>query len=337
MNFTRVGTYEGHSQHEVEEKKNPVGQQTPPKTTKVASFSAVITTKNRLNSLKRLLCALREQDVQPAEVIIIDNSDEPLKIQDLLPAYEELNISIHHKNTSRGRKRNFGVKVATHPYVMLCDDDVEVHFDYLSRIRKYLKENPTATFVSGTIMYHDGQNGWQEYFGNPEQPSSKWRKFFQQSRHGENIAKHHGWTKAGWPMFTASDDKVVSTSYYMLKAAVVRRDVLLQYPFDERIVHPVDEGYGLFLHIRKAHVLRDIRVLTHCDHKRSQAREYFFQVMAIDYFQTKYKGHNPGYRKWLMWSLVGYGMMFLKKGQLRSFAMNLKAFRMLLSGQNIYR
>lgn len=303
----------------------------------VVSFTAVITTKNRLHSLKRLLCSLREQDVQPAEVIIIDNSDEPLTLDVLLPAYEELPIRIMHLNTSRGKQRNAGIKAASHPYIVLCDDDVEVHFDYLSRIQQYLEQHPNAQFVSGTIMEYDQRNGWQEYFGNAQKATSKWRAFFQQSLFNKKRNNYPGWTKAGWPQFTASEETTISTSYYMLKAAVVRRDVLLQYPFDERIVHPVDEGYGLFMRISKAHVLRDIRVLTHCDDNRCRARDYYYQVMAIDYFQSKYKGHNPGYRKWLIWSLVGYGMMFLRKGQLRSFAMNLKAFQMLLSGRNIYR
>ena len=84
--------------------------------------SVVIATKNRPDSLDRLLRSLRDQDYRPSEVLVVDDGSEP-PIQEV-----PRNVKTFRNPTSLGMAgaRNLGIRHARGEFIAIFDDDVEV-------------------------------------------------------------------------------------------------------------------------------------------------------------------------------------------------------------------
>lgn len=93
---------------------------------KVRPISAVIPTLNRRERLCRTLAGLFAQEVVPAEVIVIDATVPPVTQDDLPPAPTGVRIVVLAP-TQRGAavQRNEGFSVATQPFILFADDDVD--------------------------------------------------------------------------------------------------------------------------------------------------------------------------------------------------------------------
>jgi GT2 family glycosyltransferase len=86
------------------------------------SVSAVIAARNRPERLRLLLQSLRNQEVQPAEIIIVDDGSEPP-----LPSFEGVTVQVR-LDTSAGacRARNIGLSHTSSKYILIVDDDAEL-------------------------------------------------------------------------------------------------------------------------------------------------------------------------------------------------------------------
>jgi GT2 family glycosyltransferase len=84
--------------------------------------SIVIATKDRQNSLDRLLRSLRCQDYRPFEIVVVDDGSEtPVK-----PAGTEIRNFRNPKNLGLSATRNFGISHAGGEFIAIFDDDVEI-------------------------------------------------------------------------------------------------------------------------------------------------------------------------------------------------------------------
>ncbi|MDD2807216.1 MAG: glycosyltransferase family A protein [Patescibacteria group bacterium] len=120
----------------------------------INKISIIITTRNRLNALKKYALASLEHlqfDTLPYEIIIIDNNSNDgtyIYLQQyaqnnkLLKVFQEKIISI-----SAGR--NKGIKMATGELLIFIDDDCEVDPEWLSRL--YHK------YANGSFFLGQGQ------------------------------------------------------------------------------------------------------------------------------------------------------------------------------------
>jgi len=84
--------------------------------------SIVIATKDRQESLDRLLGSLRLQDYRPFEIVVVDDGSEPPV--DFGGA--EIRIVRNPKNLGATVARNLGIKHAAGEFIAIFDDDVEV-------------------------------------------------------------------------------------------------------------------------------------------------------------------------------------------------------------------
>ena len=314
-------------------------------------ISVVIPTRNRPASLARTLAALARQRPVPDEVIIVDASDTPLP-DSLCAAYPGLTISLFRAQAGVCTQRNAGIRRAIGDSILLCDDDIEPPADYLRRLEEFLRENPAAGAVSGTIC----EPGIARGFATPSIRHVLFAFVFQLSVWADTAALPSGivlapirrwyarrgntWSAAGWPLITQTRSAVVHTATYGLGAALVRRDWLLASPFDERLgTHGIGDNFGVALHFPAAlpiAVLADVFVTHHrAEENRLNAAETFHQrVLALDYF-VRTSGRFPrSSTAWLAWSLVGKAIIAVSQRDRRMLRSITRVLRVVVSGVN---
>lgn len=89
--------------------------------------SCVITTYNGASYLREALRSVANQELRPAEVIVVDDGSTTRSAEEIsLRAGEEYGLKVRYvykKNGGAGSARNFGLKMAQHQYVTFLDDD----------------------------------------------------------------------------------------------------------------------------------------------------------------------------------------------------------------------
>ena len=118
----------------------------------IPKVAVIIPTRNRRESLLKLLKSLKYQLLLPVVVLVVDSSDEIICPSD----YNfEKNIKILVSNRkSAAHQRNLGIRTILTEYpfidfVSFLDDDVEISSDYLRRSISQLVEHIDVVGVSG--------------------------------------------------------------------------------------------------------------------------------------------------------------------------------------------
>lgn len=115
-------------------------------------IGVVIPTRNRKDSLLRLLRSLNGQNLIPDITLIVDSSDKALQLD---PGDFDLNVKVLRSNRrSAAHQRNLGIEqvIREYPdldYISFLDDDVEIPVDYLEKTINHLKANTEVVGVSG--------------------------------------------------------------------------------------------------------------------------------------------------------------------------------------------
>jgi GT2 family glycosyltransferase len=86
-------------------------------------ISIVIATRNRQDSLDRLLRSLRSQDYRPFEILVVDDGSEPPTEF----AETEVKTFRNPSNLGVAASRNLGISRASGEFIAIFDDDVEVN------------------------------------------------------------------------------------------------------------------------------------------------------------------------------------------------------------------
>ncbi len=90
------------------------------------NVSVLIPTVDRYPYLRTLLGQLRQQTVQPQEIIVVDQTS-PERREDLRTAFPDLPLRVFYLDEpGQCSSRNLGLKAAEGEYVLFLDDDVEV-------------------------------------------------------------------------------------------------------------------------------------------------------------------------------------------------------------------
>lgn len=118
------------------------------------TFSLIICTYERPESLKRLLNSVKEQNLYPNEILIIDGSFTN-EIQDMIVehAFENLNyFMVEEKDRGLTRQRNFGIqKSGKVDIVCFLDDDIILMPDYFENLLSTYLAKPETLAVGGWI------------------------------------------------------------------------------------------------------------------------------------------------------------------------------------------
>jgi len=320
-------------------------------------ISAVIATRNRKNSLYRTLQSLSNQTCKLEEVIIVDSGDEKLNENELLENFSDLNIKYITSAPSVCLQRNLGIQKSTSEYIFICDDDIEPEPGYLLALSDYIENNSLVSTVSGLILEKDENEVWVSQHP-PKSPASLLFSFiFQLSVWGElnekvlntfwikpvirfYMQRGNSFTFAGWPVITDFKNPFFKTNIYGLGAGIIKRELLINNPFDEVLDnYGIGDNYGICIRLpNKVTVLTETFVY---HHKESGSRldgelTYYRRVLALHYFLKTSKRFNFINSLWLVWSLFGSFILFMKNRQFRFASAALKSIIVIVTLSNPY-
>ena len=294
-------------------------------------ISMVIPTCNRKESLLKTLHSVSQLQYPLTEVIVVDASEDPFVEDALLKKFPLLNIRYCTSRPSVCVQRNIGVKMAISPYVFLCDDDVEMPPDYLSKITAYLNEHEEAGIVTGYFLQKNKDGEWEYQYRNTSFLKCLWNFIFQLSCWGDfsliktnfiiapllslikkwYAKRGNTYTKAGWPLLTDFTRTVIRTSVYTLGAAVVKKEWLLASPYEEKLVpNGIGDNYGITANMHyhmPIHILSDTHVWHHHapENRLKNIAAYRYRIYALHYFMVNSSRFNRFNIMFLYWSLLG--------------------------------
>jgi glycosyltransferase involved in cell wall biosynthesis len=324
------------------------------------TVSVVVPTRNRPESLRRLLRSLESQLRSPDEVIIVDASEPPLDPGKLRLEHPKLALKYLHTPPSVCSQRNAGIRLARSSHVLLCDDDMELPSNYTSELVRFVQSNPDAGCVTGFVSEPDEAGRFAARFSTPTARHLLFAFLFQLTVWGDaegtegsgftriGVAavkrwyrrRGNTWSLAGWPLITQVRDSVVRTSIYGLGAALVRRDWLLLSPYEEDLgPHGIGDNYGVALGFpqeRPIRVLPHLKVLHHRDPRNRLGAEeaFYLRVLALDRFMRRDARFSLINRAFLAWSLAGSAGIFLARGKTGLLMAALRALAVVLAGRN---
>jgi len=118
-------------------------------------LSVALVTRNRPASLKRTLKSLRDQSVQPWEVIVSDDSDsdQATEVKDIVAAYQCHYIPGAHSGLYANRNR---VALACHgTHIRTMDDDHEFPAGHVAECLAAIDRDPAAVWIIGEYLPND--------------------------------------------------------------------------------------------------------------------------------------------------------------------------------------
>jgi len=327
----------------------------------VVTISVVIPTRNRKNSLFRLLTALDRQTYPLDEIIIVDSSDEPIPPEAFDGFICRSKIIYLESEPSVCIQRNIGIARACSEFVLLCDDDIEIEASYTAMLVDYLQSHPDAGAASGAVMQKQGSR-WDDLFNVTSFVHLVFLFVFQLSIWGrvDSLSpprilaplyrficrfyrkKGNTLSQAGWPLVTQIEPVFVTT-IYSLCGAIVRKSWLLNSPFEERLdPNGIGENYGVelgFPNTPAVHVLRTQPIYHHKSpiNRLSTRSAYLKRSMALHFFLCT---HNHGFslftRIWFLWSLFGNLLWHLLTRNGHDAINSLKTLFLIVSRRNPY-
>lgn len=119
--------------------------------------TAVVATCNRPRAIRLTLDSLQQQQVVPAELIVVDASDDDGTrrcVEEFARRTEGACAVRWSSATTRGAaaQRNQGVQQATQPFIWFFDDDIVFERDCVSRLWRALEADATLGGISAMIV-----------------------------------------------------------------------------------------------------------------------------------------------------------------------------------------
>jgi glycosyltransferase involved in cell wall biosynthesis len=325
-------------------------------------ISIVIPTFNRKDSLFRTLRSVYSQIQLPQEIIIVDASKDSMNETTLKNEFSKINIRYCTSPPSVCKQRNLGIKLAKSPYIFLCDDDIELPPDYISKISAYISENKNAGIITGCVLQKDKNENWKHQFRTTSFLRFLWDFIFQLSVWGDfSLIKknfintpiikfierfyqkrENTYSLAGWPLLSNFTSPVTRSSVYGLGASIIKKEWLLESPFDENLVsNGIGDNYGITSNLpyhQPIHILLDTFVWHHRspENRLKSIESYTYRIFALHYFMRK----SPHFA-WLniislYWSLFGNFLSQIFTFQLKLAFTTIQILLTLLFSQNHY-
>jgi len=288
-------------------------------------------------------------------VIIVDSGEDRLVPGDLIP-FQNLTIRYFESEKSVCIQRNLGINKASSPWIFLCDDDIEVPPDYLGTLKDHLEMHEEAGAVSGLVLQRE--NGrWQAKYPVHSSFELCWKFIFQLSIWGEiecpgrnmlvsRIKKYYRrkgnhLSRAGWPVITDFSGDFFVSPVYGLGASLVRKDWLVNSPYDEVLDHHgIGDNYGVAVSFPAdgIHVLNKAFVFHHQEpaNRLQRPLQYRRRVLALDYFIRTKQELRSVKKRWLLWSLTGNLLSFVFARDARMTGSALRSLQAIALGRNPY-
>ena len=296
-------------------------------------ISVVVSTYNRKQRLLSLLHNLSTSSLPVKEVIIADAGSDPLTEAELAVFQKLCITNIRPVTASVCVQRNAGIALAKAPWIFICDDDIEVPQDYLEKLARHISNHQHVAAVSGNVL-HLQKGEWVAYFTERSGKQLVWKYFFGLSVWGKIEVKGNWLTKniinsykkkgnyiakTGWPVLTDFNGNYFTVPTYGLGAAVIKKELLLQFKYDETIdSNGIGDNYGLAINFppQSIHIVNDAVVFHHKEssNRLSQPIQFYRRILALDYFRQKNENIKHVKKRWLLWSLSGFLLQSIIEG-----------------------
>jgi glycosyltransferase involved in cell wall biosynthesis len=319
------------------------------------AVTVVIPTCNRKGRLLSLLGNLDRSTYPVSAVIIVDSGEARLLPADYA-SFTHLPIQYLSSEKSVCIQRNIGIRRAETPWVFLCDDDVEVPPDYLRQLVAHAIAREDAGAISGIFLQKEGDE-WQGSYPVKSSGLLIWKFVFRLGFWGDiqcgsnNIitkrirkyykSKGNHIARSGLPVLADFSGDSFIAPVYTLGAALVKRDWLLQSPFDEVLDrYGIGDNFGVCLGFpgKGIHILNKAFVYHHKTpvNRLQRPLQYFRRTLALDYFIQTVPALQHCKRSWLLWSLTGNLLGFLMAGDWLMIKPAFKSLLLIALGRNPY-
>ena len=121
----------------------------------VLPISALVATRDRSVVFTRMLKSLAQQSAQPAEMIVVDGSENDKTEQLCQSNIAQLNTKIIYQRAielGAAIQRNQAIQSATHSTVLFLDDDIILKSNCIGLLWEALKSNPSLGGVNSMII-----------------------------------------------------------------------------------------------------------------------------------------------------------------------------------------
>jgi GT2 family glycosyltransferase len=265
----------------------------------------IIATFNRQDALVEAVRSLVQQTVLPAELCVVDSSDEPMGREEVERLCAEAGIRLDYIHPApRGLtvQRNIGIERTTGDPVFLTDDDVtlapDVHEEILA---EYARWGPELGGVRGAPVHPP----------RPARVTILWRRLF-----GTGGWWHEGSGRMRGGFFVegvASSETVRRVEYFNGWFMSFRRVVFDQERFDENLAgyaykEDIDFSYRV---VKRGYVLVQTprALVDHHKHESERLSPFDQQRMALAnqfYLHRKNMPQTLKHKAALWWALVGF-------------------------------
>jgi len=315
--------------------------------------SVVIPTRNRLNSLNRVLASLVKQTTLPKEIIVVDSSDQLIKEAALISIPKSIHLKILHSKPSVCIQRNMGIQKAEQPYIFLSDDDLVYEQNYIEHLSRFLSKNPECSAVSG-LIYEELNDKWSlnfpismikymyfRFFGlsiftdlSQKKASHRFYKWMI----NRDLKKGNRISKAGWPIFIDWSSDEIEFPFFSLMGAMIRKP-------NDRMFDPVfryngiGENYDTCIKLGfKIIVTKSTSAKHYKDpsNRIKDSKNFYYKTAALHYILKKHSMFNWTNRLYYIWSLIGLLLMSVVKRDLKRCKYCLYLLGAAITNNSIY-
>ena len=323
-------------------------------------ISVVIPTRNRPGRLRNALSSLALQTSPPAEVIVVDASDEGVHdARALADEFQTLPLILISSAPSVCIQRNKGIEAAKGSWIFLCDDDIELPRDHFQRLADHVAKHPGCSAVAGKLRQLES-GAWVDQYPPRRFFTALYLFVFQLSVWGPVdgvktnrftrpiLAWISGWYRkrgnreslAGWPLITQWQRPFFTARIYSLGADLIRRELLLSSPYDP-VLDPggIGDNYGVAMGLPHGiDVIDSTFALHHREQENRVNRKtaYYRRILALHYFVRARFTNATITTLWLCWSIAGLSIHQLLHFDLSMLKLSVKALFKIVAGRNPY-
>jgi GT2 family glycosyltransferase len=298
---------------------------------KKLTFSLIICTYQRADSLKRLLESISSQSLYPDEIVIVDGSED-LATENMVSklSYEGLEyFRVDEDNRGLTRQRNYGIKKSgLTDIICFLDDDIVLEDNYFENLISTYYKFPDAMAVGGWIK---DETEWKKISAEykPAFDEYAFDNFTRKLGQRHVLRKKLGLLSYEPPGFMPEfshgfstgflppSGKTYEVEYFMGGVSSYRRKLFNKLNFSSYF-----EGYGLYedmdfclrvSKLGKLYVNTSARVLhLHDESGRPDYYKYGKMVILNGYHVWRLKYPNPNFRSKLKWNFINILLLIIR-------------------------
>lgn len=190
-------------------------------------FSIIIPTYNRASLITQTLQSVLEQHFSDFEVLVIDDGSTDNTEEVVVPFLSEKVRYFKIPNGERAKARNFGITQAKGKYITFVDSDDLLYPNYFQTAYEFLQKNPDSVFWA--LSYEMKDESGKVLFKQVHQPNVA-----QNLQYGNDLS---------------------------CIGVFVKKEILLQHPFNEIRELSGTEDYELWLRLASRYPLQGVSTI----------------------------------------------------------------------------